>query len=257
MDLKQIKEHWEKVGKEFQLKQSISPTSRDPYLAELEQKNILSYLKPEMNVLEIGCGDASHTIEYTKVANKTTAIELSNNLLVLAKQNIRKNNMQNITLKQVSVLEILKQFKNVKFDAIISQRCLINLPTWSYQREALNQLDLLLNTNGLLLLSEEFDNELRNLNNVRLTNSLTEIKVAKYNKNFANEEFESFITKNFEIEAIKDYGFYLYMSRIFHPLAVLPKNPQHHSPLNEVALVLASQSNFPDFKRFSYNLFYI
>lgn len=58
-------------------------------------------------------------------------------------------------------------------------------------------------------------------------------------------------------EKILDNGFYPYMSRIYHPLVVEPEVPKHDSPLNKIAAPLATQNNFTEIKKYSYNLLYI
>jgi len=258
MNLNDIKKHWEEVGKQYQNKVGISPTSRDPYLAKLEKDNILKHLNSKSNVLEIGCGDASHTIEYAKYVNHITAIDLSENLLQLAEKNISVSGVKNIELHQLSVLDLKEFFKNQQFDIIISQRCLINLPEWEYQKDALSQIHFLLKKGGLFLMTEGFNEELDALNKERTKFNLSPIRVVDYNRNFENTEFNGFISKIFNIEEILDYGFYLYMSRIYHPLVVEPEMTKHQSPLNKIAALLASQSNYyKEFKKFSYNLLYI
>ena len=257
MELQEIKQYWEEVGKVFKNRTGISPTSRDPYLAYLERKNITSFLKPEMNILEIGCGDAVHTIEYAPKVKSIIGLDISRSLLSLAKTNIKKSGLKNINLIQGSILELEKIFKNQKFDAIISQRCLINLPDWNLQKNSIEQIAKILNSKGLFLMTEGFNNGLNEINKIRLKNNLPEIKVVKYNHNFDDDKFNDFIVQTFQIEQIFDYGFYLYMSRVYHPMVVFPESPKHHSKLNETASILATERQFPDFKKYSYNLFYV
>jgi len=257
MNLNDIKKHWEEVGKQYQNKGGISPTSRDPFLAKLERENILNYLESNSNVLEIGCGDASHTIEYAQNVNHITAIDLSENLLKLAEKNRLESGAKNIELHQLSVLDLKEFFKNRQFDIIISQRCLINLSQWEYQKEALYQIHHLLKKEGLLLMTESFNDEMKTLNKERTKYNLNPIKVVDYNRNFENLDFNDFISNIFATEKILDYGFYLYLSRIYHPLVVEPEMPKHDSPLNKIAALLATQNNHSEFKKYSYNLLYI
>jgi len=109
----------------------------------------------------------------------------------------------------------------------------------------------------VFLMTEGFQEELDNLNHVRQEAGLSAIQVVSYNRNFRHGEFDSFITTYFDVERIQDYGLYLLLSRVFHPLAVLPGEPRHDSRLNEVAGILERLVDLPECRRFSYNLLYV
>ena len=66
-----------------------------------------------------------------------------------------------------------------------------------------------------------------------------------------------FINEYFSVEVVIDYGLYLFLSRVYHPLVVLPDQPKHDSKLNEVAMNLANLYPKTDFDKYSYNLFYV
>ncbi len=86
MELADIKKHWENMGNFFPKSENITPTSRDPYLAELERENIISMLNGKFNTLEIGCGDATHTIEYSKHLNHIDSLDVSDSVIGIAKK---------------------------------------------------------------------------------------------------------------------------------------------------------------------------
>ena len=44
MKLEEVRQHWENAGKDFPVDSRVTPTTRDPYLGELERKNIHSVL---------------------------------------------------------------------------------------------------------------------------------------------------------------------------------------------------------------------
>jgi hypothetical protein len=67
------------------------------------------------------------------------------------------------------------------FDAVISQRCLINLPTWEDQKAALEQSCEVLASGGILLVSEGFFDELVALDQLRTPLVLSPISVSPYN----------------------------------------------------------------------------
>jgi len=257
MKLEDIKRFWEQSGDTFPNDSKITPTSRDPYLGLLERSNILSYLSNEYTCLEIGCGDAFHTIYYARKVKKMLAIDVADSLIRIAKDRLQQEVMNNVDLFVGSVLDIEQSFKEVVVDCVISQRCLINLPVWEYQKNAIIQVHRLLKDEGLFLLSEGFQDNLDNLNSVRKQLSLSTITVVDYNRNLLIGDFEEFIQQYFEIVDKRHYGPYLFFSRVYHPLVVFPENPEHDSRLNEVAMHISSVLSMPDLEKYSYNLFYV
>jgi ubiquinone/menaquinone biosynthesis C-methylase UbiE len=257
MDLKQIKKHWDTSAKTYHLRQNVTPTTRDPFLGDLERNNILDYLRPHWTCLEIGCGDGLHSIQYAKKVKKIVALDIAQGLIDNLKVRVRKNRVANVAPVVGSVLDISQLFKDSRFDCVISQRCLINLPTWRHQKKALTDISRVLKERGLLLMSEGFQEPLIKLNNLREKFLLPEIKVVSYNHNIHHQKFFKFIVKHFGIVDKRDYGLYLLLSRIFHPLFVFPKIPKHNSKLNHVAKQLAEGLDLKNAaEMYSYNLFY-
>lgn len=256
MQLDDIKRHWETVGGEIGLEDRMPATSRDPFMAQLERRYILDHLPENGRVLEIGCGDALHAPEYAARSREYHGLDVAASLLSLAEKRLSDSLLRNWTLHHASVLEIDERFEAGSFDVIISQRCIINLPTWEDQQATLAKVHHLLRPGGWFLLSEGFTGELAELNRLREEMALPSINVVEYNRFMNREEFEAEIACGFAIEAFRHYGLYLYLSRLFHPLAVLPDQPQHLSPMNEAAMQLSRQGEVDQFAALSYNLFY-
>ncbi len=257
MKLEEIKQYWQKSGESFPFDSRVTPTSRDPFLGELERKNILSYLDKGYTCLEIGCGDAFHSIHYAKKIKKILGVDVADSLINIAKKRAQQEALDNIDFLASSVLDIAASLEGKQFDCAISQRCLINLPTWDEQKNAIIQVHQLLTDQGIFLLTEGFQDNLANLNSVRKMFSLPEIKVVDYNRNFILHDFEQFVRQYFEIIAKHYYGTYLFFSRIYHPLVVLPDTPKHDARMNEVAMKLQHALPIPDFEKYSYNIFYV
>ena len=186
------------------------------------------------------------------------AIDVAEKLIkYIAKNKSYQEKIENIDFKVASVLDLLKLYSCHNFDCIISQRCLINLPNWKLQKNAIKEVYDLLDNHGIFLLTEGFQDGLDKLNIIRKKVGLDEIKVVKYNKNLQKDKFENYVSKYFDILEVKDYGAYIFLSRIFHPLEVYPENPKHDSHLNETAMKISQSIEMKNFEEYSYNLFYV
>jgi SAM-dependent methyltransferase len=257
MKLREIKRYWEEAGGKFPLEGRITPTSRDPYLGLLERENILPYLKKNYLALEIGCGDGSHTLHYARKVRSLIGFDISESLLKVARMRANEAQIKNIDFIVGSVLDVRRILKKYRFNCVISQRCLINLPQWSHQKDTIIQILSLMERGALFLVTEGFQDELDHLNIFRKKFGLSEIRVVEHNRNLIRKDFEKFVGRYLDIIEIHHYGFYLFLSRIFHPLAVLPDEPKHDSRLNEIAMELSRVFEVPDFEKYSYDLFYV
>lgn len=258
MDLESIREHWCRVGGELSAaEEKVRGTTRDPILGALEEERLAPYLKVDDTVLEIGCGDAAHTVRYARQVKRIFGLDVAGTLIEHARQRAARAQIDNVEFVVGSVLDLEHIFGGSEIDCVLSQRCLINLPTWEHQQDALLKIHGILGRGGTLLMTEGFQEELDNVNRLREVVGLSAIKVVSYNRNLRHDEFDSFITRYFQVEAVHDYGLYLLLSRVFHPLAVSPLEPRHDSRLNEVAGLLEQKVKVVDCRRFSYNLLYV
>jgi ubiquinone/menaquinone biosynthesis C-methylase UbiE len=257
MDLDAIKKHWEEQGESLSDADKVTPTSRDPFLGELEETFVMKYLDPAFMALDAGCGDASHTIRYARNVNFIHGLDIAESLIGKAKNRAEESKTGNMMLHAGSILDMEKIFAGRRFDCIISQRCIINLPTWDLQKEAMGKMHGMLKKDGLLIMTEGFQDELDNLNTLRTGASLPAISVVSYNRNLRHKEFDPFIRDYFHHDALHDYGLYLFLSRVYHPMVVSPEAPRHDSRLNEVAGRLSMIVDSEEFRKYSYNLCYV
>jgi SAM-dependent methyltransferase len=257
MSLEEIRRHWEDAGKAFPEDSLSTATTRDPYLGRLEEDNILEGLRDSERVLEVGVGDGGHTVAYAQVAASFVGVDVAESLLDVARRRLAEAGNDNVELHAMSVLEVEQAFGSESFEAVVSQRCLINLPDWEHQVEGLRQLAAVLRPGGLLLLTEGFDDGIDGLNNVRTELGLGAIRTVDYNCNFRRAAFEHAVARWFDIVELRDYGLYLLLSRVFHPLAVAPEEPKHDSMLNRVAADIARAAPTGDLAGLSYSLFYV
>ncbi|MGH9907142.1 MAG: hypothetical protein ACRD8U_16345, partial [Pyrinomonadaceae bacterium] len=124
------------------------------------------------------------------------------------------------------------------------------LVSWSYQAEALAEIAACVKPGGLYLTSEGWEEGMVGLNLRRRRVGLPPITVVEHNLLMSRICFEREAGKYFDFVGYIGAGLYLYMSRIFQPLFVLPNVPSHLHPINKLASGLQvlsfSEADFSD-----------
>src|SRR3989442_969037 len=140
MSLEQIRQHWESAGAQLSAGDRVTPTSRDPYLAQLERRNILDHLAPTLETLEVGCGDCLHGVFYAAQSRSYLGVDVASTLTSMAASRFSEAGLTNWAVRVGSILDIVRVVDGRRFDRVVSQRCLINLPSWELQRTAISEL---------------------------------------------------------------------------------------------------------------------
>lgn len=103
---------WDK----FAYKYSLSPI---PNQQVYEKKLALTqqYFKPDMTVLEFGCGTGSTAIIHAPYVRHITATDFSQNMIAIAQQKAADKNIQNITFECAEITDFDEQKE--QFDVIL------------------------------------------------------------------------------------------------------------------------------------------
>ncbi len=88
---------------------------RQPYIFFAEK--ISNLVKPQMNVLELCCGDGIHTIDLAKTGAIITSTDIAENSIELARIRIEREGFRNVTF-EVADAEDLRNFRENSFDVV-------------------------------------------------------------------------------------------------------------------------------------------
>jgi len=127
--------------------------TNDPCLDIYESDYILSKIKKNKSVLEVGCGNG---LLYEKIRDnvniqKYLGIDFVRELVSLAKAKIK--NSKDLFL-QLDMTEINQDSFNQRFDLIISKRAIKNIISTKIQLEVIDNLGYFLKKNGYMILLE-------------------------------------------------------------------------------------------------------
>jgi SAM-dependent methyltransferase len=230
----QIKERWESASINETDAEGLRPTARDPYLQAAVENGILRYLPHVKKLLDIGCGEGTSTAQFASRADFTLGVDYSEGLITQALKKHHNTPRLSFALGDVCDLSLVRK-KNGVFNAAISIRCLINLPSWKMQAKAIEEIALCIQPGGLLLITEGWKEGWEQLNISRTRAGLESITVSDYNLLIERRRFERHAGIFFDIINYHSLGLYLFMSRIVQPVFVAPNPPSHTHEINRLA----------------------
>ena len=93
--------------------------SKKNYRAETNfiSKIIKKFHSPNVNILDIGCGTGEHTLELLKKGYRVTGIDLSNEMLKIAKRKLLSNNLFSNNLFNLDAYNVNKL--DIKFNVVL------------------------------------------------------------------------------------------------------------------------------------------
>ena len=227
-------------------------TSPDFNLREVEIDYLSRWMKDGLQILDVGCGNGYSTLCHaTMFASQFVGVdfvpEMVNEARNLLKDFWPKGEIE-FRVGDVTKLE----FPDSSFDIVVSERCLLNLPTKSDQWLAIREVARVVKPGGLYLMLEGTMQGLQRLNEVRARFDLDPIPEAdpKYNwfsNKFDEDEMIPVALSSFnKLEQIQRFGMYYFISRVINPLLVKPDQPKYDAPINTIARQICSQ--FPNFE---------
>jgi len=228
-------------------------TSPDFNLREVENHYLSRWLTDDITVLDAGCGNGYSTLCH---AARYNAYFIGVDFVpeMIRSANEMKDQFQLRGRVEFQVGDVTElHFPNAQFDLVISQRCLLNLPSRDAQWSAMREIARVLKPDGLYLMLEGTLQGLRRLNEVRTLFDLKSIPEAEgtyncFSNKFDEDEMLKVARTLFrEHVGVERFGMYYFISRVVHPLLVHPSEPQYDAPINAVAQMICKKiPNYED-----------
>lgn len=231
-------------------------TSRDYYARKLEDEVILEYLSPNDSVLDIGCGNGEETLIFAKKVANVVGIDYMQGMINKAEDDKINQPVEianKVAFEVGSVLDI--PCEDNEFDVVIGERLLINLTTWELQQKAINEIARVLKRGGLYICLEVTEEGHNEVNHFRSIFGLDILERYWHNNYIVERIFTDYIKGNFELQEVKRFGMYHFLSKVVYPLFVRPEEPKFLDKFNEIAKEIASK--IPNFKDCSHQALFV
>lgn len=236
-----IKEYWDTQAKTNACEEGS--TLRDSNLRELEITTLLSYIKENSRVLDIGCGNGYSTIIFAKNKNiNIIGADYSKRMIKNANQSLYNNHKQ-LKNTRFEIQDILNtSYEDNYFDIVISERCLINIDTWEKQKKGILEIHRVLKKGGTFLMLEGSNDGMKKLNEIREKLGLGKINIIWHNLFFDDTNLKEFTSNYFNIIEINNFcSTYMIISRALHPKL---KTPDYNADINKYALMLPNMGDY-------------
>lgn len=201
---KEVREYWE------------DPTTIsiiDKNLHQLEIEAVCRYLKSSDEIVDIGCGDGKATVAYAKKVKKCVAYERSDFLRKEAAGEVKRSGLKNIIIKDGDILKMKKIPERP--DVLITQRLLINLASWSEQKEAIENIYKMLKPGSLYIMIENTNDAYLALNDMRYQVGLEPIPIHWHNLFFDYNQLMDFLKDKFQLLASHNFDLYYFLTRVY------------------------------------------
>lgn len=215
----------------------------DIFQRNLEYDNVCKFLRSDMRILEVGCGNGYSTERFRRLVSFVDAFDYAENMVARAKDRFGETNNRFLHDDVLAPRHL-----SGPYDAVICVRVLINLRDLAAQRLAIANLAALVRAGGLLILAEGFREGFEALNDLRGRVGLPPVVPAAINVYSRMDDLLPALERDFTLEDEFHLGMYDYLTRVVYPLIAGPDNVRHNTVFSERCEQLARAFN-PDAMR--------
>lgn len=216
----------------------VTATHRDRFQRHLELEQVINNWPANMpRVLDVGCGMGWTSSAIASRSSEVVAIDRAPEMIAGAKAEF--GGSSNVRY-EIGDVRSLPADWNASFDLVLSQRCLINLSGWEEQRIALDEIARVLKPGGRFILQEGTKQGREALNELRLHVGLPRMPEVVFNRDLDEDVLWPHLRQHFHLISQRRFSLYDLISRVVHPLLVVPEEPKYESSINEIAALLSS-----------------
>ena len=230
----------------------LAATTPDPLLKKLEIDALRRALDPDLDTLEVGCGNGYNILELLKTfRGQLVGVDYASAMVGAAKKALASFDAgDRVEFYVADVLEDLEFLG--KFPQIFTDRCLINLPSLDLQIQALKNLENLLLPGGRLALIECTQQSQERLNDLRGKVGLEPIPYHWHNLYLDEDEFLIRIPETLKHVGTDQFSsLYYVISRVFNAkLTPKGQEPDYLAEINQIAWELPSFGDYGPHKLF-------
>ncbi len=235
----QTDDHWNKRA--ASVENDVEVNLMDIFQREIELDYIAKWLRPEMTVLEVGCGNGFSTQRFRELVQHVDAFDYAENMVDRAKRNVGETNNRFFHDNIVAPENV-----DATYDLVICVRVLINLASLDAQREAIRNMARFTRTGGAIALAEGYVEGFEELSRLRGQVGLPPVEPAAINVYSAFGDLAAvWEAEGLTIEDEWHLGAYDYLTRVVYPLVSAPEPVQHNTVFSERCAELARAFN-PD-----------
>src|SRR2546425_5605366 len=255
MNMEAIRRYWDEQARD----RGPDPraTTQDYWMREVEIaqiSRILSRWDQPLRILDIGCGNGYSTIrlQRTHLIHRFIGGDYSEPMITAACGALAEVDAPVRDRIQFKVLDVLRlgEYRS-SFDVVVSDRCLINLPSRELQWDAIDEIWKSLTPRGHYVAVENFEGGQRNLNEQRQKLGLKPIPIRWHNRFFDEDEFLAHCVQKFELNEFTPISstYYLVTRVVYSKLCeVEGREPDYDHPIYRIAGALPVVGDFGPIK---------
>ncbi len=245
--IKEIYNYWEENANRYGASHWVS--WGDLSMIKLERETIAGYLNMGDKVLDAGCANGYSTFYYlTKKPSLIKGFDYSPTMVKMADKRLTASK------QKIPVIFYRADIRNIPersgyFDVSITTRVLINLPSWSLQKKAIDEICRVTKRGGLILFSEAFKGSLGRLNRLRRFFNLPKLTIPAFNKYLDEDLLADYLNKKgLKYQVVNFSSMYYIGSRVIREIYLDKKEkPSFKHFINDFFLELERRRDKLDF----------
>jgi SAM-dependent methyltransferase len=238
---REIQQYWNTQAEEF----GADPraTTPDYWLREIEiaaVSRVLSSLDEGATVLDIGCGNGFSTLRLANdhPGQRFVGGDYASAMIARAREALEMADPETRNRVRFEEMDILSIGEDAAYDLVVSDRCLINLPSFDLQQKAVDQIASALTPGGVYVAVENFLGPHERLNEQRVALGLEPIPIRWHNTYLDEEQFLEYCERHFEVTELAPISstYYLVTRLVYSKLCqVEGVEPGYDHPIYNIA----------------------